>query len=136
MDETTAHHGRVDDVSGTFERPHPQCSKEFLSRAELETHQSVTANHSPVKTVQRGVYDQLRIDWVQFFQSISLDSKRKSRLQKEVQMETTTEVNLLRMGWALQKPKGRQTRFSDKVRGYFQKKFDIGQKTGRKEDPA
>ena len=57
MDETTAHHGRVDDVSGTFECPHPQCSKEFLSRAELETHLSVTANHSPVKTVQRGVYD-------------------------------------------------------------------------------
>ena len=40
------------------------------------------------------------------------------------------------MGWALQKPKGSQTRFSDKVRGYFQKKFDISQKTGRKEDPA
>ena len=57
MDETTAHHGRVDDVSGTFERPHPQCSKEFLSRAELETHLSVTANHSPAKAVQRGVYD-------------------------------------------------------------------------------
>ena len=57
MDETTAHHGRVDDVSGTFECPHPQCSKEFLSRAELETHLSVTAKHSPMKTVQRGVYD-------------------------------------------------------------------------------
>ena len=51
-------------------------------------------------------------------------------------METTTEVNSLRMGWALQKPKGGQTRFSDKVRGYLQKEFDIGQKTGRKEDPA
>ena len=58
----------------------------------LETHRSVNANHSPVKTVQRGVYDQLRIDWLQRFQSISLDSKRKSRLQKEVQIETTTEV--------------------------------------------
>ena len=58
----------------------------------LETHRSVTANHNPVKTVQRGVYDQLRIDWPQRFQSISLDSTRKSRLQKEVQIETTTEV--------------------------------------------
>ena len=58
----------------------------------LETHRSVTANHSPVKTVQRGVYDQLRIDWLQRFQSISLDSKRKSLLQKEVQIKTTTEV--------------------------------------------
>ena len=103
--------------------------QEFLSRAELETHLSVTANHSPVKTVQRAVYDQLRIDWVQRFQSISLDSKRKD-FQKEVQIETTTEVNSLRMGWALHKPKRGQSPW------VLRKKFDIGQKTGRKEDPA
>ena len=78
--KTTKHCGRIDDVGGTFECPHPQCSKEFLSRAELETHLSVTADHSPVKTVQRSVYDHLGIDWVQRFQSISLDFKRKSRL--------------------------------------------------------
>ena len=115
----------MDDVSSTFECPHPQCSQEFLSRAELETHLIVTANHAPVKTVQRGVYDQLRIDWVQHFQSISLDSKRRSRLQKEVQIETTTEETSLRMGWALHQPKDGQTRFSDKIRGYLQKKVDI-----------
>ena len=40
------------------------------------------------------------------------------------------------MGRALHKPKGGQTHFSDKVRGYLQKKFGIGRKTGRKEDPA
>ena len=103
MDKTTKHCGRIDDVGGTFECPHPQCSKEFLSRAELETHLSVTANHSPVKMVQRSVYDHLRIDWVQRFQSISLDCKRKSRLQKEVQIETTTVVNSLQMGLGLHK---------------------------------
>ena len=65
MDKTTTHHRSVDDVSGTFECPHPQCLKEFPNREELEAHQSVTANHSPVKIVQRGVYDQLRIDWSQ-----------------------------------------------------------------------
>ena len=110
--------------------------KEFLSRAELETHLSEAENHSPVKTVQRGVYDQLQIDWVQRFQRISLDSKRRSRFLKEVQIETKTKVKSLRMGRALHKAKGGQTRFSAKVRGYLQKKFDIGQKTGRKEDPA
>ena len=93
--------------------------KEFLSRAELETHLSEAENHSPVKTVQRGVYDQLQIDWVQRFQSISQNSKRKSRLQKEVQIETKAEVKSLRMGRALHKPKGGQTHFSDKVRGYL-----------------
>ena len=46
----------------------------------IETHLSVTADHSPVKTVQRSVYDHLGIDWVQRFQSIPLDFKRKSRL--------------------------------------------------------
>ena len=110
--------------------------KEFLSRAELETHLSEAENHSPVKTVQRGVYDQLQIDWVQRFQRISLDSKRRSRFLKEVQIETKAKVKPLRMGRALHKAKGGQTRFSVKVRGYLQKKFDIGQKTGRKEDPA
>ena len=57
-------------------------------------------------------------------------SKRRSRLQKEVQIETTTEETSLRMGWALHQPKDGQTRFSDKIRGYLQKKFDIGQKPG------
>ena len=110
--------------------------KEFLSCAELETHRSETANYSPVKTVQRGVNDQLQIDWVRRFQRISLDSKRRSRFLKEVQIETKTKVKPLRMGRALHKAIGGQTRFSVKVRGYLQKKFDIGQKTGRKEDPA
>ena len=137
MDKTTSYHGRVDDVSGTFECPHPQCTKEFLCCAELETHLSMTASHSPVKTVQRGVYDQLRIDWLQRFQSNSLDFKRKSRLQKEVQTETTTEVNSLQMGWALYKAKGRQTRFFwESPWVHTKKRFDIGQKTGRKEDLA
>ena len=136
MDKTTSYHGRVDDVSGIFERPYSQCSKEFLSRAELETHLSM-ASHSPVKTVQRGVYDQLRIDWLQRFQSISLDFKGKSSPQKEVQTETTTEVNSLQMGWALHKAKGRQTRFFwESPWVHTKKKFDIGQKTGRKEDLA
>ena len=40
------------------------------------------------------------------------------------------------MDWALDKPKGGQTRFSDEVRGYLKKHFDIGKKIGRKEDPA
>ena len=40
------------------------------------------------------------------------------------------------MDWALHKPKGGQTRFSDEVCGYLKKNFDIGKKIGRKEDPA
>ena len=39
------------------------------------------------------------------------------------------------MGWALHRRRGK-TRFSANVRNYLQKKFEIGQRTGRKEDPA
>jgi len=40
------------------------------------------------------------------------------------------------MGWALHKPRGGQTRFSDKVRVYLQKKFEIGLDRSRKEEPS
>ena len=94
------------------------------------------AHHSPVGTVQRSLYDQLRLHWVQRFQSISLGAKRQSRPDSEVEIATSTEGNLLQMGWALHKSRSGQTHFSDNVREYLQKKFDIGEETGRKEDPA
>lgn len=112
--------------------PHPQCAEEFHSRSELEIHLNVIAHHSPVKI---GLYDKLRIDWVQRFQNISLDPRRQPGLGSEVEA-TATESNSMQMGWALHKSRTGQTRFSEKVREYLQRKFDIGQETGRKEDPA
>ena len=38
-------------------------------------------------------------------------------------------------GWALHKPKGGTVRFSEKVRQYVTFKFEIGEQSGRKEDP-
>ena len=66
--------------------PIPRAQKNFL-----ETLRSVTANHSPVKTVWSGVYDQLRIDWLQRLQRISLDSKRKSCLQFKLKPQRNRE---------------------------------------------
>lgn len=54
-----------------------------------------------------------------------LDTKVKWNLQ--LQRKT---------GWALHKPRGGQTRFSQKVRAYLQKKFEIGLGRGRKEEPS
>ena len=136
MNRATAQKGRMDEDSESFECQNPQCSEEFHSHSELETHLNVIAHHSPVGTVQRSLYDQLRIDWVQRFQSISLDTKRQSRPDSEVEIATSTEDNFLQMGWALHKSRSGQTRFSDNVHEYLQKKFDIGKETGRKEDPA
>ena len=114
--------GRMDEDSDSFECPNPQCSEEFHSRSELETHLNMIAHHSPAGTVQRSLYDQLRIDWVQRFQSISLDTKRQSRPDSEVEIATSTEDNFLQMGWALHKSRSGQTRFSDNVREYLLKK--------------
>ena len=66
--------------------PIPRAQKNFL-----ETLRSVTANHSPVKTVRSGVYDQLRIYWLQRLQRISLDSKRKSCLQFKLKPQPNRE---------------------------------------------
>ena len=86
--------------------------------------------------MRRGLYDTLRIDWVRRFQNISLDGKRQTRRESEVESATATEDGLVKMGWALHKPRGGQTRFSDKVRVYLQKKFEIGLRGGRKEEPS
>ena len=116
--------------------PNPQCMAEFHSRSELEAHLNVIGHHSPAEQVRRGLYDTLRIDWVRRFQNISLDGKRQTRHESEVESATAPEDGLLKMGWALHKPRGGQTRFSHKVRAYLQKKFEIGLGRGRKEEPS
>ena len=120
----------------SIECPNPQCMVEFHSRSELEAHLNVIGHHSPAEQVRRGLYDTLRIDWVRRFQNISLDGKRQTRHESEVESATAPEDGLLKMGWALHKPRGGQTRFSHKVRAYLQKKFEIGLGRGRKEEPS
>ena len=120
----------------SIECPNPQCMAEFHSRSELEAHLNVIGHHSPAEQVRRGLYDTLRIDWVRRFQNISLDGKRQTRHESEVESATAPEDGLLKMGWALHKPRGGQTRFSHKVRAYLQKKFEIGLGRGRKEEPS
>ena len=74
---------------------------EFHSRSELEVHLNVIGYHSPAEQVRRGLYDTLRIDWVRCFQNISLERKRQTRHESEVESATATEGGLLKMGWML-----------------------------------
>ena len=46
------------------------------------------------------------------------------------------QIPSLTMGWALKSSSSRQTRFNPAQKDYLKKKFDIGQKTGRKVDPV
>ena len=125
-----------DEDDDSIECPNPQCMQEFNSRSELEAHLNVIGHHSPAEQRRRGLYDTLRIDWVQRFQNISLDGKQQTRHESKVESATATEDGFLKMGWALHKPRGGQTRFSDKVRVYLQKKFEIGLDRSRKEEPS
>ena len=135
LNRATTQKGRMDEYSDSFACPNPQCSEEFHSRSELETHLNMIAHHNPAGTVQRSLYDQLRIDWVQRFQSIWLDTKRQSRPDTEVEIATSTEGNLLLMSWALHKSRSGQTRFSDNVREYLQKSLTLAKKLGERKIP-
>ena len=125
-----------DEDDDSIECPNPQCMQEFHSRSELEAHLNVIGHHSPAEQRRRGLYDTLRIDWVRRFQNISLDGKQQTRHESKVESATATEDGFLKMGWALHKPRGGQTRFSDKVRVYLQKKFETGLERSRKEEPS
>ena len=138
MNRATTQKGRMDEDSDSFECPNPQCSEEFHSRSELETHLNVIAHHSPVGTVQRILYDQLRIDWVQRFQSISLNTKRQSLPILIVKLKLQPQRRITYFKWA-----GHFTSLEVGKRAFlttsasiYKKKFDTGKETGRKEDPA
>jgi len=49
--------------------------------------------------------------------------------------ESLKSTSRLQIGWVLQKEHA-SVRFSQKVRQYLIQKFNIGQDTGKKEDPA
>ena len=71
------------------------------------------------------MYDGLRRDWASKFSSLTLETKVSSTTE-----EASIEVRAFSssMGWALQKPRGGGTRFSER--------FKTGEKTGRKADPG
>ena len=75
----------------SIECPNPQCMAEFHSRSELEAPLNVIGHHSPSEQVRRGLYDTLKIDWVRRFQNISLDGKRQTRHESEVESATAAE---------------------------------------------
>ena len=80
------------------------------------------------------MYDKLKRDWVDKFSSVTL-SEGDSTNVIDRQGSEPFQSNLSK-GWALHKPKGGAVRFSEKVRQYLTSKFEIGEQSGRKEDPG
>ena len=109
--------------------PQSPMTEEFHRLSKLEAHLNIIGHYSLAEQVRRGLYFTLRIDWVGRFQNISLDGKWQPRNESEVESAAATEDGLLEMGWALHKPRGGHTRFSDKVCMYLQKslRLDLGE---------
>ena len=112
-----------------FHCPEQGCCSEFTSSEELQDYVHL-GEHSKIE-VSESLYDSLRHDWAMKFSSLTLESKIATL---EVTGKVKSEV--CKMGWALQKTRGSGTRFTEKVKGYLSSRFQTGERTGRKADPA
>jgi len=109
-----------------LECPEPACTRTFKSVEEMELHISV-GQHT------ESVCDKLKRGWVEKFSPLTL-SEDDSTNVIERQGSEPFQSNLSE-GWALNKPNGGAVRFLEKVRQYLTSKFEIGEQSGRREDP-
>lgn len=106
------------------------CSLEFSSLEELQDHIHL-GQHS--KATSESLFDGIRRGWASKFSSQTVESRVTSTVE-EVTSEGRDECR--NMGWALQKPRGGGTRFTENVKVYLTMRYDDGEKTGRKADPT
>ena len=110
------------------------CVEAFETFAELELHLDV-GKHNVSKLNQ---FDLIKRDWAMKFSSIdTVDSKRGSSDSRNAADSSgdTSASSTLQTGWALSKPRS-NVGFSQKVREYLTARFILGERTGRKADPA
>ena len=112
-----------------FECPDPACPITFKSVEDMELHISV--GHCA-----ESVYDKLKRDWVEKFASLTLLEGACAACAANKKESGAPYSSNLCQGWALHELKGGPGRFPEKVRQYLTSKFDIGVKSGRKEDPG
>ena len=132
---------RLDDVSKKIESSVPLfecsvlgCVEAFETFGQLELHLDV-GKHTVSRVSQ---YDAIRRDWALKFSSVdtagikscSSDSKGPRTLTEDI-----AATPPLQTGWALSKPRS-NVRFSQKVKEYLTARFTLGERTGRKADPA
>ncbi|KAL9970436.1 hypothetical protein ACROYT_G022812 [Oculina patagonica] len=116
----------------------PGCSSVFKTFDELQDHIHFGEHVSSVQANQESINDRLRRDWALKFATMSIDSRQKlPPTEDSRQPDSPSGVcKFEAIGWALQKPRGGGTRFSENVRSYLTVRFDVGAQTGRKADPA
>lgn len=111
------------------------CEEAFETFAQVQLHLDV-GKHS-IKAMNQ--YDEIKRDWALKFSSVDTTETQKSYpsddKKRKKSKKRSTASSRLQKGWALSKPRS-NARFSDKVRDYLTKRFNIGERTGRKADPA
>jgi len=81
------------------------------------------------------LYDKVRKEWAAKFASVDVALKQSTATLTASSAESAT-AKPLQMGWAISKTHSGSTRFSPRVKEYLTAKFEIGERTGRKADPA
>ncbi len=120
-----------DDIS--YQCNEPGCSYVSADFEVLRDHVNF-GRHELSTRDNEGIYDRLRREWAHKFATLSIEPlNRTSNITVEVPYSRQDWTPELR-GWALQKPRGGGTRFSENVKGYLQSRFDTGELTGRKAD--
>ena len=80
--------------------------------------------------LEHNIYDKLERDWVAMFATVQTEERQPLRYQPCTHSEESApEANI---GWALAKARSASSQFSEKVKDYLTKKFNIGEKTGQK----
>ena len=120
-------------VNSLFECSVPGCTEAFDSFSDLELHLDV-GQHNNKRLPSESVYDRVRRDYAAKFASVDV-AQKTSPVTLPSSSETPNRQPL-EMGWAISKRHTACTRFSKRVKEYLTRKFDIGERTGRKADPA
>lgn len=126
---------KLDTETALFECNQAGCSHSFDNYDALQDHINF-GNHDPISTNQESVYDKLRREWVRKFSAMSVSEQKPKQPTSAKSTMTATHAESSEAGWALQKPRGSGTRFSENVKSYLQARFDVGVQTGRKSDPV
>ncbi|KAK3747345.1 hypothetical protein QZH41_007276 [Actinostola sp. cb2023] len=121
-----------------FECPDIACSQAFTDLESAELHACLERHSEPkpksTQEKQESIYDTLRRGWVEQFASLSLADEASCATRTAGISREDKQYDLLPCGWALQKPRT-TSRFTEKVKCYLLRKFEVGEKTGRKADP-
>ncbi|KAK3715349.1 hypothetical protein QZH41_010171, partial [Actinostola sp. cb2023] len=111
---SSAEKDEVEEENTLFQCKEAGCSYAFNKFEDLEDHICI-GEHDMETNNQDNLYDQLRREWALKFSTVSFDPKERLQPMKELsECPIASEGESITAGWALQKPRGGRTMFSEK----------------------